>query len=216
MQFHKPNHFLKIFILFTVVIFTLSSSSTHHTLVPITGHNGDHSETVPLVPNADEFISAVDNGKASDIRGVYVPDVFALRVQQQPKNDANFVSSVVGVATQFENAARYGVTGFLAHNYLSGTLFFDLEIEQEVIVVYGDGSTKRYLVREVQQYQALQPNSPFSDFVDLNTNQQLSANELYNLVYAGEHHVTFQTCIAKDGNLTWGRLFVIATPIEDS
>ncbi|MBC8504104.1 MAG: hypothetical protein H8D34_04565 [Chloroflexi bacterium] len=211
----KPEKFKKPLIIFSLVIFILSSSFAYFTAIPLTGHDGDLSESVSHVPNSEEFISAVGNGISGEIRGVYVPGVFALRVQQQPGNDANYVSSVVGAATQFEHAAQYGVTGFLAHNYLSGSLFFDLEVDHEVLVVYGDGSTKRYMVREVQQYQALQPNSPYSDFVDLDTNQKLSSGDLFNRVYAGEDHVTFQTCIAEDGNLTWGRLFVIATPVEE-
>ena len=34
----------------------------------------------------------------------------------------------------------------------------------------------------------------------------------FKKVYQGDRHVTFQTCIAGPGSLSWGRLFVIATP----
>lgn len=183
--------------------------------IPVSGQPGVE-ESVTTIPRYGDFITTVSNGDASVIRGVFVPNVLALRVQQQPDNNDGYVSSVLGVATQFRLAAQSGVTGLLAHNYISGDLFFDLEIDQEVNIVYGDGSVQRYIISEIYEYQALQPNSTFSDFIDLETNQKLSSTQLFNQVYTGENHVTFQTCIAKDGNLTWGRLFVIATPIEET
>ncbi len=183
--------------------------------IPVSGQPGVE-ESVTTIPRYGDFITTVSNGDASVIRGVFVPNVLALRVQQQPDNNDSYVSSVLGVATQFRLAAQSGVTGLLAHNYISGDLFFDLDIDQEVNVVYGDGSVQRYIISEIYEYQALQPNSTFSDFIDLETNQKLSSTQLFNQVYTGENHVTFQTCIAKDGNLTWGRLFVIATPIEET
>jgi hypothetical protein len=109
-------------------------------------------------------------------------------------------------------AAWYGVTGLLAHNYAAGRLFFELELGDDVKVVYGDGQVKRYQVNAVLRYQALQPDSPTSDFVDLASSQQLSASEVFTRVYAGGEHVTFQTCIAAGGQGSWGRLFVIAEP----
>jgi len=182
--------------------------------IPVSGEPGVE-ESVTTIPRYGDFHTAVSNGEASVVRGVYVPNVFALRVQQQPDNNDGYVSSILGVVTQFHLASQSGVTGLLAHNYLSGDLFFDLEIDQEVNVIYGDGSGQRYIISEIYEYQALQPNSAFSDFIDLETNQKLTSTQLFNRVYTGENHVTFQTCIAKDGNLTWGRLFVIATPLEE-
>jgi len=66
----------------------------------------------------------------------------------------------------------------------------------------------------VYQFQALQPTNPYSNFVDLETNQQLTATELFYRVYTGAHHLTFQTCIEKDGEYSWGRLFVLAYPLQ--
>jgi hypothetical protein len=62
------------------------------------------------------------------------------------------------------------------------------------------------------QYQALQPYSPNSDFRDLETNDTISAVQLFGKVYRGDRHVTFQTCIEAYGNSSWGRLFIIAKP----
>jgi hypothetical protein len=35
---------------------------------------------------------------------------------------------------------------------------------------------------------------------------------MFKRVYFSNRHVTFQTCIEAEGNLSWGRLFVIAVP----
>jgi len=40
----------------------------------------------------------------------------------------------------------------------------------------------------------------------------LSAEQMFKRAYAGERHVTFQTCIAANGTVSWGRLFVVAKP----
>jgi hypothetical protein len=61
-------------------------------------------------------------------------------------------------------------------------------------------------------YQATDPSSVFSNFIDLDTGQRLSAGDLFAKMYEGTKHVTLQTCITERGNSTWGRLFVIAEP----
>lgn len=165
------------------------------------------------LPALDRFAATVANGQVGVVRGVYVPGVLALRVVQQPGGSPGYVSAMAGVATQFQYAANAGVTGLLGHNYSSGASFFQLAPGQEVAVVYGDGGVRRYLVTAVYQYQALQPNSPYSDFVDLKTGVRSTAAEVFAQMYAGEHHLTFQTCIMRDGNWTWGRLFVVAVPL---
>jgi hypothetical protein len=83
---------------------------------------------------------------------------------------------------------------------------------QEVRLVYGDGKVETFVVVEVLKYQALQPNSPYSEFRGVNDTKSLNAEQMFKRVYFGDRHVTFQTCIEKDGNLSWGRLFVIALP----
>ncbi|MGQ0604781.1 MAG: hypothetical protein ACT4QE_24130 [Anaerolineales bacterium] len=164
------------------------------------------------LPTLAEFIASVQDGQATVIRGVYVSEVLALPVQQQPGNDPTYVSADSGVVTQFGMASGFGVTGLLAHNYLAGSYFFELENGHPVSVVFGDGATKTYVVNNVQRYRALQPYSPYSDFIDLDTGEQLSATDLFLRVYTGIDHVTFQTCIELDGDPSGGRLFVIATP----
>lgn len=165
-------------------------------------------------PSVDEFAASVTDGAAHTVRGVYAANVLAFPVVQQPEDNAGYVSPQGGVVTQFSLAAIYGVTGLLAHNYAAGDLFDDLALGQLVYVVYGDGSVKAYLVDEILRFQALQPYSTTSDFVDLGTGQTLTAGEVFARVYMGGDQVTFQTCIAQGGNGSWGRLFVIAMPAD--
>ena len=166
----------------------------------------------PNLPTFTDFSRTVQNGKSSDLRGVYVSDVLALPVVQQPSNNAGYVSNNNGEATQFAMASQFGNIGLLAHNHLSGKSFSQLAVGQEVRLVYGNGKVETYIVTEVLKYQAMQPNSPYSEFRNINDNKTLTAEQMFKRVYFGDKHVTFQTCIEKDGSLSWGRLFVIAIP----
>ncbi|HLE27668.1 MAG TPA: hypothetical protein VI793_06095 [Anaerolineales bacterium] len=162
-------------------------------------------------PAYETFAASVADGQAGVVRGVYAADVLALRVEQQPADSPNYIDSDPEAATQFQTASFFGVTGLLAHNDLAGEKFFDLAEGQEVRIVYGDGATKRYSVTRIYRFQALDPYSPTTSFVDLGTGATLTTLDVFSMVYMGEDHVTFQTCIEENGNPSWGRLFVIAT-----
>lgn len=159
------------------------------------------------------FIDQVKD-KSSVIRGIYVRDVFSLPIVQQPGGNAGWVSESDDTITQFGMASRYNTTGLLAHNTHAGADFFKLQKGQVVSVVNGNGQVTRYKIEAIYKFQALQPTNPYSDFLDLDTNQKLSATELFYQVYTGPHHLTFQTCIEKDGEFSWGRLFVLAYPLK--
>ena len=180
----------------------------------VNGATGGMTPAAPQMPSSEAFIASVADGQAGVVRGVYVPSVLALPVRQQPADNPTYVSPEAGTATQFASAAALGVTGLLAHNYLAGAEFFKLAAGQDVQIVYGDGAVKLYRVTAIYRYQALDPYSPYSNFVDLSTGETKSVGEVFMQVYAGGDHVTFQTCIANNGNPSWGRLFVIATPVN--
>ena len=163
-------------------------------------------------PEFTEFSNSVENGDKSVLRGVYVSNVLATPVVQQPVDNAGYVSSTDGMLTQFSLPSQFGNVGLLAHNTLSGKFFFQLEVGQEVRLVYGDGRVEYFIIQRILQYQALQPNSPYSNFRDLSSDEILTAEQVFRKVYTGDRHVTFQTCIAANGISTWGRIFVIATP----
>jgi hypothetical protein len=147
------------------------------------------------------------------VQSVQVDGAFELPVVQQPKKDTNYVSSRNGELTQFAAVSQNGNIGLLAHNYLSGKVFSRLVRGQIVHVLYADGETESFVITEILRYQALDPKSPYSSFQNLDDESEiLSVGEMFDRVYAGDHHLTFQTCIAKDGISSWGRLFVMATP----
>lgn len=162
----------------------------------------------------DRFVASVKNGQAGLVVGVYVPGALALRVRQQPANAPAYVSTSADEATQFRLAADYGAIGLLAHNYLSGALFFNLAVGQEVDIVYGNGAIHRYTIFALRHFQALRPTDPASNFVDIDNNQktQISNSDLFHQIYSSDR-VVFQTCITKEGNTSWGRLFILAKPI---
>lgn len=172
--------------------------------------SGEETDTKGTI---NDFVSTVTDGETGVIRGVYSEDNFGLQIIQQPNGQAGFVSTIEGVVTQFSMPNKYGITGLLAHNYLSGRHFSDLEIGDKVKLIYGDGDIKEYQIADIQRYQALQPNSPHSQFLNLSTGEKLSASQLFERVYTGNHHLTFQTCIQEGSEDSWGRLFIIANPI---
>lgn len=165
-------------------------------------------------PFLDTFIENLKNGNAGQVVGVYVEDVLSLRVVQQPSSDAAYVSTVPNTATYFAMVRNItGNTGLLAHNYLAGAYFFSLSSGQSVTLIYGDGTTDEYIVSNIDEFQALSPNSPTSNFVSLSSGETLSSTDLFYRVYGGGTRTTFQTCIAQGNEDSWGRLFVIA-PLE--
>jgi len=168
------------------------------------------------LPNFTDFSQTVQNGEADIVRGVYVADAFALPVVQQPSGSPGYVSNNDGQLTQFSMAAQFGNLGLLAHNHLAGKSFSQLAVGQEVRLIYENGRVEYFVISEILQYQALQPNSMRSEFRDLAIDETITANQLFERVYTGKHHVTFQTCIEANGNLSWGRLFVVATPKTQS
>ncbi len=134
-------------------------------------------------------------------------------VVQQPAGDTNYVSKNDGEVTQFASASRYGNIGLLAHNYLSGKAFSQLHIGEEIQLVYSDGQAETFIVKEILRYKALDPKSPYSSFQNVdNQDEILTVGEMFDRAYEGGRHVTFQTCIAAEGNSSWGRLFIIAAP----
>jgi hypothetical protein len=196
-----------------------SADSNLPFIVPITGDPDGifgvlRVQALVAFPTLENFAATVTRGRPDQVAGVYVPKTLALRVIQQPANAAGFVAALSGTATQFGMAAQHGAIGLLAHNYFSGNQFFDLSDGQKVDIIYGDGTMGRYVVSTIRHFQALSPADPYSDFVDLdNGGNRLSSTDVFNQIYMNGR-VVFQTCIRAEGNLSWGRLFVTAIPID--
>lgn len=207
-----------LIILFASVIFILAEP-----VFAETGPTQDFVDQSPILPKTGvresthpslvEFRSSLSYGAGGRIVGIYAPGSFALPVVQQPVSNPGFVSTEPEVITQFGLATEYGTIGFLAHNTLSGAHFFDLGVGQTVVLVYGNGSVKTFIIRAQLSYQALTPNSPYSRFRDLDNSEiELSSTDLFNQVYTDKGQLIFQTCISSHGLENWGRYFVLAVP----
>lgn len=185
------------------------------TLYPPVGSSDlNKSDGLPMLYN---FVRAVENGNGQTLVGVYVPGVMAFPVAQQPSNQPGFVLNQPGYVTQFSLASQYGTVGLLAHNNLAGGSFFLLQQTQEVILVFGDGSLNYYQLTDIEYFQALSPNSPYSDFIEINhPNHRLSVEQLFGQIYEPGERLVLQTCIEANGQASWGRLFVIGSPVDKS
>jgi hypothetical protein len=160
----------------------------------------------------DVFIGQITNGHANELRGVYIPEILAAPVVQQPDGRHDFVSFKQKEVTQFSLASNLGATGLLAHNYLAGKSFSLLEKGWEVDLIYGDGRVSAFRVTQILRYQAQQPTSTSSEFVNLQNGGLQTAAEVFTEIYNRPGQVILQTCISAHGSFSWGRLFIIAEP----
>ncbi len=151
---------------------------------------------------------------AKKIKGLYAAETFSLRVNPAAFRKTGICITGRRCSHPVQHATSNNVTGMLAHNFSSGRFFFDLAVNNVIDVVYGDGSIKEYKVTQIKKFQALSPKSSASDFVDLDTKEKLSASGLSTGCTPGKHHLTLQTCIQEGTEDSWGRLFVIAEPVE--
>ena len=175
--------------------------------IAVTGINS-LTVTAPLSMIA---ASPVSNEGGNQLKSVSVSGIFDYQVVQQPAGDSGYVSTGSKTLTQFGMASNYGSIGILAHNYLAGRYFSNLSSGKVIKVTFADGSTKNYTVSSVKKYQALSPENQYSDFVDLNdSSTTLSSTDLFMNTFGQSGALVLQTCITKDGNSSWGRLFVIA------
>lgn len=152
--------------------------------------------------------------KYSQITNVSVEGLFSYNVVQQPYDNPAFVSFKPDTVTEFGTASDTISRGLLAHNDLAGEIFFRVKVGDVISLRYADGTGGKFLVIKLRYLQALSPYSTISNFIDLDGGEFLTASELYYQTYGVGKTLVIQTCIAKDKELTWGRLFIIAVPIR--
>lgn len=185
-------------------------------LIPATGSQPDASTSditaSSTTPTLGVFSIQVNNGNSNQVTGLFAENVFAFPVLQQPEGHPEAVNSIDNTVTQFSLASNYGSLGFLAHNFLSGKWFSNLSTGETIDVVYGDGHYQTYVVSQIRQFQAISPSSVTSNFVDLESGETLTATELFYQTYGIKGNLILQTCISKNGNDSWGRMFIVATP----
>lgn len=213
---HPTTHALLAILSLVCLLFSSSFSGfipvTTVVNAPISG-----IEPVSNFPTITNFVHTLNlTSPETVVTGVYIPNTFAYGVVQQPAGSPGFVSAENDVLTQFGMAGSYGTTGLLAHNNLAGTSFSFVQPGQTIVAVQGDGTLEYYHVYAVEKYQALSPNSPYSNFRSLDVpGQDLSATELFMHVYAQPGNLVLQTCIANGDQQSWGRLFILAEPISE-
>src|SRR5574340_19368 len=214
----KPKLSSILILILALAIVFLPTGTAFANSVPVTGPNSDTltPASISMAAIAPFVASVATSGNPNQAAGIFANGVFAAPIVQQPSSAPGFVSTKEDVATQFGMAAQYGTIALLAHNYLLGLQFFDIEVGKVLTLVYGDGHLQAYRVEQVLQYQALAPNSPYSDFVDLNdpSGSRISVNTLFYQIYAQEGKLVLQTCIEANGEPSWGRLFIVAQPVE--
>lgn len=180
--------------------------------LPPSGQLGSaHARSVEPAP----IVVPVAATNSNLVQSVHVEGILDLQVVQQPKENANYVSPNKHELTQFAAVSQHGNIGLLAHNYLSGKAFSRMVVGQNVHILYETGETELFVITDILTYQALDPKNPYSSFQNLtDATEILSVGQMFDRVYKGDRHLTFQTCIANDGISSWGRLFVIARPMS--
>lgn len=184
-------------------------------IIPITGYKGGskNGQKASVVPSLDKFVSSIEN-ESSSLVGVYADGLFALKIVEQPPGRDAYVAARPDVVTLFSEAEDFGSIGLLAHNFLAGSYFFDLEMHEQILVISGDGALSPYRITAFRRFEALDPQNPKSNFLDLTKGQNITAEKVFKQVYMHKNSLIFQTCIQENGNDEWGRLFVIAEPVE--
>jgi hypothetical protein len=189
--------------------------------LPVTGHlsgvdtpyPADPAQTGISLPSLAGWSQELLNGNRNQLVGVFAPGAFAQRIVPQTPGSPGHVTWLPEAVTRFGLADRFGSVGLLAHNTLAGEGFFRLAPGDPVMLIYGDGGLARFRVTAVERYQALSPLSPYSQFLDLDVpGRQLSSTSLFYYIYDPDGRLILQTCITRDGQDAWGRLFVIAVP----
>jgi len=180
----------------------------------------DNLKSLPVLraPVSVETPKDIENEKKESLAGISlwvgVKGVLAEPILQKPEDNAMYVSNKPGYITQFRQATQNGVTGLLAHNYLSGKDFYNLDVGKIVSVLYSDERIRTYQVASIHRYQKLIPSRLDSGLLELDSLKDMTSLEVFQRYYQGDHHVVFQTCLEGDGRLDWGLLFVIALPVN--
>jgi len=184
-------------------------------VLPVTGPiNREPTTTSPknTGPTPSQAQEAIGDGNQHLTR-VKFPGNTSYRVIEQPPENPAFVAETPDTLTHFGLAEKFGTIGLMAHNYLAGKTFLELKPGDPVDLVYEEARIDRYRITEVRKFQALVPNSPYSDFLDLQDGTRYSASELFREIYGQNNRLIFQTCLRKGNQSSWGRVFLIGIQI---
>lgn len=208
---------LALAVIISLTVFLIGTGYTW--FIPVTKDSNTisvYEEKNSTQTGLQEFVNSVVNGNAESIVGLYVSKKIAFTVVQQPNQNPAFVSDQSNTLTQFGMAEKYKTIGLLAHNYLAGGEFVNLNINQYITIIYGDGAVKHFKIIHLDTYQALSPTNPYSDFIDLSDpeRQIINSTQLFEKIYSHGNQLILQTCISNEYDDSWGRLFITAKPVS--
>ncbi len=150
-----------LILLLALAMVLLPTGNAFANSVPVTGPKSDNLTPASISAAAiAPFVALVaTSGNPNQAAGIYAGGFFAAPIIQQPSSAPGFVSTQEGAATQFGMAAQYGTIALLAHNYLLGEQFLDIEVGKVLTLVYGDGHSQAYRVEEVFSIRRLPPTA---------------------------------------------------------
>jgi hypothetical protein len=211
------NKHNRLIFLLLLSISLLSIVFAQRTIIPVTSFLDDsrHVELFFQSRAFNSFYLSATSKNTSTLQGIFLSGKFQLPVAFQPAGNPGFVSTSPEKVTYFSTAEEYGSIGLIAHNNLAGSEYSRIAINDEILLIYGDGRIHKYRVSEIREYQALSPYSPYSSFKNMaDPEKTFSYRDLFFDTYGVSGRLILQTCIARDDIDSWGRLFVIATPIS--
>jgi len=144
---------------------------------------------------------------------IIFPNQLPIPIVQQKDGKIDWVSPDENVFTQFiQPYNNRGTYAYIAHNYGAGKHLFNLKIGDVIAYTKKDkgmGALWKEEVKEIRKYQALQPKNVLSPLIDLASGKKVKAEDATHEIYRNNKRTVFQTCIEKNGNPNWGRIFVI-------
>jgi hypothetical protein len=185
-------------------------------IIPVTGELVSDEITCSFDINFNNKLSLDGETQKTghqDYLEIYAKGKFNLEIVEQGNKGGSYVSSNPDVLTFFSLSKKFGSIGLVAHNFLSGEEFYELEEGDIIHIKNGSSEIHAFRVSESLSYQAIEPKSVRSDFVDLETGEFLNTKELFMRTYGRSGKLILQTCIERDGNYEWGRYFIIAESI---
>lgn len=112
-----------------------------------------------------------------------------------------------GVPADAGQVSQWNDNVYLAHNYLDGKYFSELNVGEDIH--YYDGvDWNDYVITEVIEAPASDPYSQTTAL--LVYGEWRSPYWVHQNIYNLPDTIVLQTCVEKDGNQAWGRLFIIA------
>ena len=200
-----------------VLVLLASVFLIQKSIITITGDEFSNIEADQgsVLPTFTEFVESVKTDDPDLMVGIYSAGILADRIVHQPQGNSGAVIAEPEKVTLFALAKERETLGLLAHNYLAGDDFFNIKLGTRIYLILGDGTDLPFEVSEIHDFQALEPLNPQSDFVNLVTHEKLASGDVFSEMYDRYHHMVLQTCIERDGDPSWGRRFIIATPVSE-